>query len=190
MHFRVSSTAVPLLAAAAVALGSAATASAQPVSCGQVVTHDVTLDADLDCSQPGSTGLVVGADGITIDLNGHTITGTTQGVGTATIGIDNRGGHDGVTVRNGKILQTNAAVWLSGASDNRLVGLNVTGVTGSAVMVEGGQGNVIRGSQLFSRGTPITVSGSNLMRIVGNGLSSVFGSAIFVEANGARLFGW
>jgi parallel beta-helix repeat protein len=39
-------------------------------SCGSVVTEDVTLQSDLKCDK---NGLTVGADGITINLNGHTI---------------------------------------------------------------------------------------------------------------------
>lgn len=47
-------------------------ASAAP-ACGDTITSDVTLDADLvNCD---STGLVIGADGVVLDLNGHTIDG-------------------------------------------------------------------------------------------------------------------
>jgi parallel beta-helix repeat protein len=42
------------------------------LSCGQVVKTSVKLSSNLACS---SDGLLVGADGITIDLNGHSITG-------------------------------------------------------------------------------------------------------------------
>lgn len=40
-------------------------------TCGSVVTSDVTLHSDLNCDQ---TGLIVAANGVTINLNGHTIT--------------------------------------------------------------------------------------------------------------------
>lgn len=40
-------------------------------SCGQVVTQDVTLTSDLNCSN--GDGLIVGASGITINLNGYSI---------------------------------------------------------------------------------------------------------------------
>jgi hypothetical protein len=50
---------------------------ATSLSCGSVITTDVRLDADLvDCP---SQGLVVGAPGIIIDLNGHIIDGTGSG---------------------------------------------------------------------------------------------------------------
>ena len=72
-------------------------ANAQPVvACGDTVTHDVTLTASLTgCS----TGLVVGADGITIDLNGFSI----EGVGAdGSVGIE-ANGRSGVAVRSGKV---------------------------------------------------------------------------------------
>jgi hypothetical protein len=41
------------------------------VSCGDVITADTTLDSNLvDCP---SNGIVIGADDITLDLNGHRI---------------------------------------------------------------------------------------------------------------------
>lgn len=43
------------------------------VSCGQEITESVTLTDDLGpCVEDG---LVITADGITVDLNGHTIIG-------------------------------------------------------------------------------------------------------------------
>jgi parallel beta-helix repeat protein len=48
-------------------------------SCGQVVTQDVTLTSDLNCDS--GDGLIVGASGITINLNGYSITGPNGGGG-------------------------------------------------------------------------------------------------------------
>ena len=42
------------------------------VTCGQTITEDVTLTSDLNCSS--GDGLIVGASGITINLNGYKIT--------------------------------------------------------------------------------------------------------------------
>ncbi|MDQ3854513.1 MAG: right-handed parallel beta-helix repeat-containing protein [Thermoproteota archaeon] len=46
-------------------------------SCGQVVTQDVTLTSDLNCDN--GDGLIVGASGITINMNGYSITGPQGG---------------------------------------------------------------------------------------------------------------
>jgi hypothetical protein len=76
----------------------AAPAGATHVECGDVITQDTTLDSDLvNC--PGD-GVVIGASGVTLDLAGHTIDGTgANGVD----GVNNRAGHDGVTVMHGTI---------------------------------------------------------------------------------------
>ena len=66
-----------VLGALALGLSAAAAygapASAAPVSCGDVITVDTVLTQDLTCG-PGDA-LVIGANGITLDLGGHTITG-------------------------------------------------------------------------------------------------------------------
>jgi parallel beta-helix repeat protein len=54
-------------------------ASARHIGCGDRVTKSVRLDSDLrNC--PGA-GLVIAADGVTVDLGGHTIDGTGRGTG-------------------------------------------------------------------------------------------------------------
>lgn len=61
-----------LLAAGFAVLG-AGQALAGHVSCGDTITTDTTLHRDLvNCP---SNGIVIGADNITLDLNGHTIDG-------------------------------------------------------------------------------------------------------------------
>jgi large repetitive protein len=102
---------------------------AQPtVSCGDVVTHSVVLTKDLvDC--PGN-GLVIGADNITLDLNGHTIDGLTGASGCYPDclhgrGIDNTAGHDGVRIINGKVTDFERGVFLVGAQRNVLKNLTV-----------------------------------------------------------------
>ena len=74
-------------------------ASARHLQCGERVTEDVRLDSDLrDC--PG-VGLLIAAEGVTVDLGGHMIDGTGRGTG-----IVNGYGGDGrrdVLVRNGTV---------------------------------------------------------------------------------------
>ncbi|MEV7013126.1 right-handed parallel beta-helix repeat-containing protein [Streptosporangium sp. NPDC051022] len=66
------------------------------VGCGDVLTSSVTLTADLSC--PGD-GLTVGADDVTVNLGGHTLSGGGTGFSTGVSVI----GHKGVTVRNGTV---------------------------------------------------------------------------------------
>jgi hypothetical protein len=105
--------ALALLVSGALA-GSGATAWAKPLHCGDTVTTNTTLHADLtDC--PGN-GLVIGADRVTLNLNGHAITGNLEGA----VGIDNSAGHDGVTIMNGAVRNfTNGVLLLEHASGNR-----------------------------------------------------------------------
>ncbi|PKB71518.1 MAG: hypothetical protein BZY87_05025 [SAR202 cluster bacterium Io17-Chloro-G6] len=51
--------------------------TAGDVSCGDTLTTDTTLHEDLTCIT--TPGLIIGADDITVDLNGHTITGAACG---------------------------------------------------------------------------------------------------------------
>lgn len=173
------------MAAVATPLALAPGASAQTLTCGAVVTHDVTLDADIHCPAPGDTsGLVVGANGITIDLNGHTITGGNGGVGGGGgIGIDNRGGFDRVTVRNGSIDLFSSAAVLLNADRNRLVGLNMFGAS-TAVQVMGGKHDVVRGNTILARAAGLYATLSDQIEIVENHISSAFDVAI--SANVAR----
>jgi hypothetical protein len=97
MHRALLSIRRPALLAAAVAaaaLAAPAVASANP-ACGSTVTHNVTLHSDMTCLS--SDGLDVGKSGVTINLNGHTITGTSS-----YDGINNYH-HNNVTVENGTV---------------------------------------------------------------------------------------
>jgi hypothetical protein len=69
---------VMLAAAAVVMLIPSSAAAAQVVSCGAAIVQDTKLDHDLDCPD---TALTISADGVTLDLAGHEITGHGQGVG-------------------------------------------------------------------------------------------------------------
>src|SRR5205814_701989 len=61
-----------ILALAFCAIAWAARAHAANELCGQTITQSVTFAADQSCT---GTGLIVGADGITIDLAGFTLAG-------------------------------------------------------------------------------------------------------------------
>jgi hypothetical protein len=65
------SVTVTLVLVGVVALSGAEAAS--KVSCGDTITADITLHRNLvNCP---NNGIVIGADNITLDLNGHTIDG-------------------------------------------------------------------------------------------------------------------
>jgi parallel beta-helix repeat protein len=97
---------------------------AVPVSCGDVITKDTRVANDLE-NCPGS-GLVIGAPGITLDLNSHRIDGdATLSDGNPEAGVDNTAGHNGVTIKNGAIREFDVGVSLPEVSNNRLRGVRV-----------------------------------------------------------------
>lgn len=64
----------------------------KPLECGDTITTDTTLTSDLlNC--PGD-GIIIGADGITLDGAGHKIIGSGSGIGIVL------NGHNDVTIKN------------------------------------------------------------------------------------------
>ena len=97
--------------------------AAQPV-CGQSITSNTTLTANLDCSGFGGNGLIFGANGIVLDLNGHTITGWTgddsyYGVYT--------NGYNHVVVKNGTIRGFEINVYSYYTSNSKFKKLSLIG---------------------------------------------------------------
>jgi nitrous oxidase accessory protein NosD len=91
-------------------------------ACGQVVEGLVELNSDLNCS---GDGLIVGADGTTIRLNGHTLRG--PGPDSSKVGIS-VGNEDNVRIEGpGTIEQYQAGVLASGAKDTSLTSVNLKG---------------------------------------------------------------
>lgn len=126
-----------------VALGSAmaSPALAANVTCGQTITQNVTLTANVGpCS---GDGIIVGADGVTVDLGGHRLIGT--GGDTVGIRLPNR---SGVTVTGGQVDHFAAGVAIMRGSNNRVTNLTVRDNIG-ALTGEGdfGDGIVILSSK-------------------------------------------
>jgi parallel beta-helix repeat protein len=122
---------IVLLAGCFLAFG-AERADANHVSCGDTITADTTLDSDLvNCP---NHGIVIGADGITLDLNGHLV----DGDGTPAADCDNQkepcdagllnDGRDGVTVRGGSVREFAVGVLFGTttgrARQNRVLGIS------------------------------------------------------------------
>jgi parallel beta-helix repeat protein len=109
-------------------------ALASQVSCGERITADTTLQQDLvNCP---NHGIVIAADGITLDLNGHLV----DGDGTPAADCDQQkepcdfgvfnDGHDGVTVMHGSVREFAVGVLFGTTSgrarDNRVLGVSAT----------------------------------------------------------------
>jgi Right handed beta helix region len=119
---RISLAIFALAGAGLIAFG-ANQASASHVSCGDEITTDTTLDSDLvDCP---NNGIVIGADDITLDLNGHRIDGDgTEFAGCGKeelcdVGVFNDG-HNGVTVRHGSVREFGSGVLVGSSGGGRV----------------------------------------------------------------------
>jgi parallel beta-helix repeat protein len=134
----------PWLSALLVALLSAVGARAQ-VACGDTVTGKVELTGDLVCT---AEGLVVGADGTRIDLGGFTLIGNP-----GTVGIDNGGGFDAVTIENGRIEEFDEGISIGGnAQKNSVRDVVVFGSTSDGIDLNDSDGTKITGTLVTANG--------------------------------------
>jgi hypothetical protein len=140
--------------------------------CGETVTASLVLNTDLKCA---GGGLIVGADNVTLDLGGHTVTGPGATV-TGSVGISTQ--HTNVTIRDGTItsfgqgigLQTDAGVQPAVSitsvnlttngtaimAENAKAALSGVKIAGSAVdiiIAGGGDGNLTMSDSSVSGGT-------------------------------------
>ena len=143
------------------------------VDCGDTLTKSMQLDSELFCD---GDGVVIGAPNITLDLNGHGMIGDPgqlacgPGLGNGPdYGVDNTGGYDGVTIKNGYVQQFEEGVELSNAADNIVQDVRVT--SGESNMC---QGIYAEGSdRVLLKGN--TVAGASVRNI---GVQSTQGSVV------------
>jgi hypothetical protein len=92
-------------------------AAATHVSCGDTITQDTTLDSDLvGCA---GDGLVIGADGVTVDLGGHRIDGAGAGAG---IRSEN---FSGLEIRGGTITGFRNGIDTEDVRSQRIIGMTL-----------------------------------------------------------------
>jgi nitrous oxidase accessory protein NosD len=134
-------------------VGVAGPAHAAHVTCGQTILVSTVLDGNVG---PCATGITVGADNITLDLNGFTISGTPATGEGPGIGLTSR---TGVTVKNGTVTQFDAGVAIQGGSANTVTSMRVLDNRGSfatdfgdGIAVFASNSNRITGSQVRNNG--------------------------------------
>jgi hypothetical protein len=113
------------------------------IFCGVTIFSSATLSADLGPCNSGE-GVIVGADHVTLNLNGHTISstaGSNDGVFSS---------HAGVVVENGAVKGFESDVNLSGDS-NRVTNLR-TGAAQTFGIEVTGQNDVVSGNRSFANG--------------------------------------
>ena len=111
-----------VLLAGGLTVGTGGLAQAGTLHCGQVITVDTRLTSDLvGCPD---NGIVIGADNITLDLNGHVIAGDGKPVTSCPpdadcdTGVDNNtaGAYSHVTITGGSIRRFDVGVLVGGPS--------------------------------------------------------------------------
>jgi hypothetical protein len=203
-HTLVALAGLAIAFTALMVLGSAP-AFGDQVTCGETITKDTTLDNDLiDC--PGD-GIVIGADRITLDLNGHTIAGRFDNrfclydPSTGDYddcphqdGIDNSAGHDWVVIENGELRNFETELRLVGANRNKLIALQVHrdvypnqapyNVPSTGIYVSRSERNQVLRTMVGGGDPAILLSGSDRNTISD---SSIVGSIARDRGDGIRL---
>ncbi|HEV2126070.1 MAG TPA: right-handed parallel beta-helix repeat-containing protein, partial [Chloroflexota bacterium] len=111
--------------------------AANRVTCGQTITKNTTLFADVGpCA---GNGIIIGADNITLNLNGHTISGSTGPAdgNAAGVRLPNRTGVTvtglpGASGKKGTITGFDVGVFINRGSGNTIENLDIIDNTGPA----------------------------------------------------------
>jgi parallel beta-helix repeat protein len=148
---------------AALVFWGASTAAANDL-CGATIFDDVRLDHDLTCA---GNGLIVGADRVRINLDGHTITGSGSGVGISVVGrsdVSIKGG----TIRNfatGVVIANSRGVVVHDAQlVGHVDGIDVqAGSAGNTIKASHFQGNRTRGIMLRDATSAIVVKDNSFV---------------------------
>ena len=122
-------------------LAIATPAQGAVLSCGQTITQDTILENDLvGCT---NHGIVIGASGITLNLNGHTVSGTPAARDGAGVYLLNR---TRVTVMNGTVSAFDIGVAIDGGSGNTVKQMTARDNIGGSGSI-GGDGIAIMSSR-------------------------------------------
>jgi parallel beta-helix repeat protein len=99
-------------------------ASAGALTCGSTITTNTKLTANLNCTKYTSgPAITIGADDVTLNLNGHKILGPGDSAGTEGIadGSSTQAGYNFVTVENGSLSNFLYDVYFYGTSSSALL---------------------------------------------------------------------
>lgn len=148
-------------------------------SCGQVVTQDVTLTSDLNCSN--GDGLIVGASGITINLNGYTISsGSEAGSQDPTTNSGNEPGAEARTTD----YDGSSGILVANADNVAISGLGEISGFSRGVTFLGSSGGALTDVQLANNDLGAVVANSEGTEISRNTLTNNGIAAVSDSSNG------
>jgi len=134
-------------------------ATAAGLHCGDSVTADTVLTADIsECD----SGLFVVRDGVTLDLNGHTVSGTQRGFGIAVAG------RRAVTIQNGTVSGFRVEVSVSDSSDVTVRDMSLTGGHDGATFFGVARGTLTRSYFSGNDASAAFAADATDLRIAGN----------------------
>ena len=156
------------------------------VSCGQIVSGEVELTNDLNCNS--GDGLIVGAPGTHINLNGYKITASDD-AGSQGLSMDYDGSSgilvanaDGVIISGlGEISGFDRGVTFMGSSDGQLTDVQVAN-NGIGVLVSGSTGTELSRNTITNNGIAAILDSSN-------GGAVAFNQIVANEDQGILLLG-
>lgn len=156
--------------------GMLSPAQADSLECGDQISTNTVLTHDLVCGS--GDALVIVANGVTLDLGGHSITGPgaySPGVGSGVRAAQ----RTEVTVVNGTISGFQSAVVLDQSSDSHVTKLTVFG-NDQAINIAGGGGHLIdKNTVVNNRRDSIRLGSSHGNHVTQNSVTgNVFGIAV------------
>jgi parallel beta-helix repeat protein len=174
--------AVTALTVAVIPVPSAALAVPSQLACGDVITTDIKLASDLtNCP---NNGIVVEADDIALDLNGHTVGGDGTPFASCPdgafcdVGIDNSAGHSGVTIKGGTVRGFDVGALALGAGVNRIQKLTLVDNASFGVIVGNSSDTKIDHNSAHGGISGILMFDSHDNRLEQNTVSGAHGYAI------------
>lgn len=163
--------------------GARNTSRAGDPACGSTITASVTLTADMNCI--AGDGIVIGRDGLVVNLNGFKILGTSTGSG---ISVSS---HNTVTIENGVISGFDFGVNITGPAK----GMHITNTRVENAVLD--DVSSINATDLFVTGSWLTGSGSDALAVSGdtgdqftkNVIEGAAGSGINASGTGMLISG-
>jgi large repetitive protein len=173
---------VATVTAACIFFGATDQALAARVSCGQTIVTSTKLANDLiDCS---SNGIVIGADDVTLDLNGHVIDGDATEFADCPpdepcdLGVFSAG-YNGVTIKGGTVREFTFGVILDTAENALLSRLELNDNLWSGLLVAGASHSIVERLSVSGNGLTTDQAGIDVFdshdlviernSVVGNG---------------------
>ena len=183
---RLTRTVLALAVSMLVVAGLVPTADAAPLACGSQVRRSKTLTSNLNCT---GDGLIIAANGITLNLGGFTITGD-GGVGDN--GIDNPTGKDNVVIKNGTVQNFDEGVKIgenATATANTVRGITATNNLEEGIDIDTGAGHKIIGNTTSNNSQSGIEVDARATLISGNTSNSNTDDGIDAEGNRNILTG-